>query len=83
MKTREMHNILPLINNSVIIGLSFLFLSLSAIISSKTINISHFLFGLYSSIFLEISSISFELSIKALESSKCFKPVLFRLSIKN
>ena len=35
-----------LINNSVAIGLSSLLLSISAIISSKTINILRFLFGL-------------------------------------
>ena len=42
-----------------------------------------FSFGLYSSIFLQLSSISFEYSIKALESLKCFKPALFLLLIKN
>ena len=41
-KTREMFSFLPLINNSVTIGLSFLLLSVLAIISSKTINIFRF-----------------------------------------
>ena len=39
-------------NNSVTIGLSILLLSISAIITSNTINIECFLFGLYFSIFL-------------------------------
>ena len=41
-KTREMFSFLPLVNNSVTIGLSFLLLSVLAIISSKTINIFRF-----------------------------------------
>ena len=51
-KTRETVNFLPLINNSVSIALSFLLLSISAIISSNTIKILHSLFRPYSSIFL-------------------------------
>ena len=47
IKTREMFSFLPLINNSVTIELNFLILSISAIISSKTINILRFLCGLY------------------------------------
>ena len=74
---------LPLKNNWVTTGLSFLLLSISAIISSKMIHTLRFLFGLYSSIFLYISSISFEYSIKALESLKYFKFVLSLLLIKN
>ena len=35
IKTREMFGFLPLIDNSVNIGLSFLLLSISAIISSR------------------------------------------------
>ena len=57
-------------------------LSKLAIILSKTINISRFLLGLYSSIFLLISSISFDI-IKALESFRCFNLVLSLLLIKN
>ena len=38
-KTREMFSFLPLRNNSVTIRLNFLLLSISAIISSKTVNI--------------------------------------------
>ena len=76
-----MVSFLPLIDNSVTAGLSFLLLSISAIISSKTINI--YISYLDSSIFLKISSISFEYSIKALESLKCFKFILSRLLIKN
>ena len=39
IKTREVFNFLPLINNSVTIEFNFLFLIISAIISSDTINI--------------------------------------------
>ena len=39
IKAREMFNFLPLINNSVTIDFSFLLSIISAIISSKTINI--------------------------------------------
>ena len=66
-----MFSFLPLINSSVTTRSNFFLLSVSAIISSKTINIFLFLCGLYSSIFLNISSISFEYSRKALESLKC------------
>ena len=62
----------PLINNSVTIGLCFLLLSISAIISSNTTNIFRLLFGLHSAIFLSISSISFEYSIKAFTLSLLF-----------
>ena len=78
-----MFSFLPLINNSVNIGLSFLLLSISANISSKTINILCSLFGFYSSMFLYISSILSEYLIKALESVKCVKPVLPLSLIKN
>ena len=47
-KKREMLSFLPLINNSVTMGLSFLLLSISAIKSSKAINILRLLFRLYS-----------------------------------
>ena len=47
-----MFHFLTLIDNSVTIGLGFSLLSISAMISSKTINILRFLFGLYSSILL-------------------------------
>ena len=66
-----MLSFLPLINSSVTTRSSFFLLSVSAIISSKTINIFLFLCGLYSSIFLNISSKSFEYSRKALKSLKC------------
>ena len=72
-----MFNFLPLINSSVTIEFSFLLLSIS-VIWSKMINISHFLFDLYLSILLQISSLSFEY-LTALESLECFKPVLSRL----
>ena len=39
IKTKEMFSFLPVINNSIIIEFSFLLLMISAIISSKTINI--------------------------------------------
>ena len=42
-----------------------------------------FLFGLCSSMFLQISSISFEYSIKLLESSNLFKPLISCFLIKN
>ena len=51
IKTNEMFNFLSLINNSVTIRLIFVLLIISAIMSSKTINILHFLPILYSSIF--------------------------------
>ena len=69
----------PIINNSVTIGLNFLLINISGIISSKTINISRFLFGFYSSIRLQISYISFEHSIKALESLKCLHSLFYDL----
>ena len=47
-----MFSFLPLMNNSVITGFSFLLLSISEIIPSKTIKILRSLFGLYSSMFL-------------------------------
>ena len=78
-----MFSFLPLMNNSVTIRLSFLLLSISTIVSLKTINILRFLFGLCSSIFLCISSMSFDYWIKALESFKCFKLVLSLLLISN
>ena len=43
----------------------------------------YLLFGLYSSIFLWIWSISFEYSIRAFKLFKYFKPVLFLLLISN
>ena len=70
-----MFSFLSLINSLVTTGLSFLLLSITAITSSKTIYVLRFLFGLYSSIFLYILSIS-EHSMKRLESFKCFKPAL-------
>ena len=69
-KKREIFSFPPLTNNLVTIGLNFLLLSFSAIISSNMINIFRFLFGFYSLIFLKISFTSFEYSIKALESFK-------------
>ena len=39
IKTKEMFSFLPVINNSIIIEFSFLLLMISAIISSKNINI--------------------------------------------
>ena len=47
-----MFTLLPLRNYSVIIGLSFLLLSISAIISPEGIIILRVLFGFYSSMFL-------------------------------
>ena len=50
--TKTIESFLPLINNSVTTGLSFLLLIISAIISSKTINTLRFFPRLYFSIFL-------------------------------
>ena len=83
IKTKEITNFLCLINNSVTVGLSFLLLSISALILSNAINIFRFLLRFYSSIFLWISSQLFDHSIKAFESLKYFKPVLFLLLISN
>ena len=47
-----MFSFLPLLNDLVTIGLSFLILSISSVISSNIINILCFLFVLFSSIFL-------------------------------
>ena len=52
IKAIEMFYFLALINNSVTIIFSFLVLIISAVISSKTINILRFLPRLYSLIFL-------------------------------
>ena len=46
IKTLEIFTFLPLINSLVTIGLSFLLLIISAIITSNTINTLHFLLGL-------------------------------------
>ena len=48
VKTREMFSFLSVRNNSFTFRLSFLWLSISAIISSNTINVLIFLFGLCS-----------------------------------
>ena len=48
IKTKQMFTFLPLINNSVTIGLSCLLVNMPAIISSKTLNILSLTFGLYS-----------------------------------
>ena len=62
---KDMFSFLPLINDSGTIWSSSLRLSISAIISSNTTNIFRLLSGLYYSTFLQMSSISFECSIKA------------------
>ena len=77
-----MFSFLRLINNSVTTGLTFLLLSIPEIIMPNTINIFHFLFGFYSSIFLQ-TSISCEYSINAFESFKYLNPVLPLLIINN
>ena len=71
-----MFNFLPLINNSVTTGLDFLLLMISAIISSKAINVLRF----FTYIVFLISS---ECSKKALGSLKGFNPLLSLLLIKN
>ena len=52
INTIEIFKFLAVINSYVTTGLSFLLLIISAIISSKAINLSRFLPRLYSSIFL-------------------------------
>ena len=52
IKTREMLSFLPLTNNSVTIGSTFLLLSIQQSYHQKSINILGFLFGLYYLIFL-------------------------------
>ena len=47
-ETGEIFNFLPLISNSITISLSYLLLSISAIMPSNTINIFRFFCGLYS-----------------------------------
>ena len=59
IKTRDMFSFLPLINNPNTTGCSFLLLSISAIILSNAINMLHFTFGLYSSIFSYKTPLSF------------------------
>ena len=78
IKTREMFHFLSLINNPVTIEFSFLLLIITAIISSKTINILRSLSALYYSLYS-----STEYSIKALGWLKCFNPLLFLLLMKN
>ena len=73
-KTREMRNCLPLINNSVAIGLSFLILSISAIISSKMMN---------SLFFYLVYPYQYFYKYQSFESFKYLKPVLSRLLINN
>ena len=73
-----MFSFLHLINNSVTVGLFFFITKHITYHIIKTINILHFLFELF-----KISSMSFEYSIKVLESFKCFKPALFLMLIKN
>ena len=80
-KTREMFNLLSLINNSVTTGLTFLLLNISAIISSKTINILRSLPRLYYSIFLEASCVSFEYSIKDLKIGIFLQKNLLHINI--
>ena len=74
---------MPLINKSVTIEFSFLLLIISAIVSSKTINILRSLSILYSSIVLWTYCVSFEYSMRAFGSSKWVNSVLSLLLIKN
>ena len=79
LQNKKTVSFLPLRNNSVTTKLSFSLASISAIISSKTINILSFLFGLYSSMFHSI----FKYLIKTLEYVKGFNSLLSCLFIKN
>ena len=82
---REMFSFLPMINISVTIGLSFLLLTISTIISLKVINISRFYLDCIFQYFCKYHPyhISFEYLIKDLESFNCFKPVLPGFIIEN
>ena len=78
-----MFSFLTLINNSVTAGLTFF---ITNDINNHIINSDQyfmFLFGLYSSIFSKPSSISFEYSIKALESFKYFLGLVSLLLTSN
>ena len=74
---------MPLIIKLVTIEFSFLLLIISAIITSKTINILGFSSVLYSSIYLLPSSTWFEYSVNSLGSLKWLNPVLSLLLVKN
>lgn len=79
-----MFNFLPLRSNSLIIGWSFLLVSISASISSNTINIFLFFFIwiVLFNVFKNIS-ISFKYTTRSLQSSQYFKPKPSRLLINN
>ena len=74
-----MFSFLPLINNPINIGLSFLLLSISGIISS---NKSIFCV-LYLDNTSKVSSVSFDYLIKAVQSLIYLKPKFYCLLIKN
>ena len=61
------------------VNLSFWLLTLSAIISSKTINTIHFLPGFYSTLFLDTSCILFEYIF--FNTLDCLIPIFSRFSI--
>ena len=61
------------------VNLSFWLLTLSAIISSKTINTIHFLPGFYSTLFLDTSCILFEYFF--FNTLDCLIPIFSRFSI--
>ena len=67
-----MFSVLPLINNPINIGVSFLLLSISGIISSNKSIFCVF----YSHNTSKVSSVSFDYLIKALQSLKYLKPKL-------
>ena len=82
MKTIEIFDFQPLIKNSVTTGFSFFIINHISNHIIENYNLLHFLPILYSSIFLQTSCISFEYSIKALGSLKCFNPTFSRLLTK-
>ena len=74
---------LLLINNSVVIGLSFLLLSTSAITSSETINVLRFYLGCILQCFYKYHIyLTIQLKLSNFRILKYFKSVLSRLLIK-
>ena len=73
IKTRKSFNFLPLIDSSVITGLSFLFQSISEIGSSKTANSLSFFY--LNCILQYFYKYHLEYSVKTSKSFKCFKTV--------
>ena len=78
-----MFSFLPLTNNSVTIGLRFLLLSISAIISSRTINDLRFFLNYIIQYFYKYQPYHLSILIKSPKPLKLFNPVLSSLLIKD